>query len=61
MRNNWTTIKLIQTQYNMPRNKQISAYPRMWIYLKLQKTVKERGCSVSEIVCEALFQYFNKK
>ena len=45
----------------MPRNKQISAYPRMWIYLKLQKIAKERNCSISEIVCEALFQYFNKK
>jgi len=36
-------------------------YPRMWIVLKVKKDAEKKGCSISEIICEALFQYFNKK
>jgi len=45
----------------MTKENRIVAYPRMWYVLKLRLEAKKKGCSISEIICEALFQYFNKK
>jgi hypothetical protein len=42
------------------KENRIVAYPKMWIIFKLRNEAKKRECSVSEIICEALFQYFNK-
>jgi hypothetical protein len=44
----------------MKKENRIVAYPKMWIVMKLRIEAKRRGCSVSELICEALFQYFNK-
>jgi hypothetical protein len=45
----------------MAKENRIVAYPRMWYVLKLRLEAKKRECSISEIICEALFQYFSKK
>jgi len=45
----------------MPKENRLVAYPRMWIVLKLRSEAKKQNCSLSEIICNALFQYFNKK
>lgn len=45
----------------MAKENRLVAYPRMWLVLKLRLEAKKRECSVSEIICDALFQYFNKK
>ena len=44
----------------MTKENRIVAYPKMWIVMKLRIEAKKRECSISEIICEALFQYFNK-
>jgi hypothetical protein len=44
----------------MKKENRIVAYPKIWIVMKLRIEAKRRGCSVSELICEALFQYFNK-
>ena len=44
----------------MAKNRLV-AYPREWILIKVRNEAKKRGCSVSELICEALFAYFNNK
>jgi hypothetical protein len=45
----------------MQKENRLVAYPKMWIVLKLRLQAKRQECSISEIISEALFQYFNKK
>lgn len=44
----------------MAKENRLVCYPKMWIVLKLRKEAKLKQCSISEIICDALFQYFNK-
>lgn len=45
----------------MPKPNRLVSYPRMWLVLKIKNEAKKKECSISEIVSDALFQYFNKK
>jgi len=45
----------------MAKENRLVSYPRMWIVLKLRNEAKKKECSISEIISDALFQYFNKK
>ena len=45
----------------MAKENRLLCYPKMWIVLKLRNEAKKKECSMSEIISEALFQYFNKK
>jgi len=44
----------------MAKNR-VVAYPREWLIVKLKKEAIKRECSVSELICSILFQYFNNK
>lgn len=45
----------------MSKDNRLVTYPRMWLVLKLRNEAKKKGCSVSQLISEVLFQYFNKK
>lgn len=44
----------------MAKENRMVAYPKMWIVLKTIREAKKKDCSVSAIICDALFQYHNK-
>ena len=45
----------------MAKENRIVSYPRMWLVIKLRLEAKKRGCSISEIISEALYQYLKSK
>lgn len=45
----------------MAKENRVVSYPRMWLVFKLRNEAKKKECSISEIISDALFQYFNKK
>lgn len=45
----------------MSKPNRLVTYPRMWLVLKLRNEAKKKECSISQIISDILFQYFNKK
>ena len=45
----------------MAKTNRLVTYPRMWLVLKLRNEAKKKECSISELISDVLFQYFNKK